>query len=113
MANLHSSRRRVIHLSIAVGSVALLSHTPVFAEAEPQLRQVEVPGGALPYQLMGSGPTIVLLAGGPGASSDYLLPLAGMLAAVALAIIWSGDSRPCGLLAAEEYHMLSCLDSQL
>jgi proline iminopeptidase len=80
MANLHSSRRRVIHLSIAVGSVALLSHTPVFAEAEPQLRQVEVPGGALPYQLMGSGPTIVLLAGGPGASSDYLLPLAGMLA---------------------------------
>ena len=80
MAYLLSSRRRVIHLSIAAGSVAHLSHTPVLAEAEPQLGQVEVPGGVLSYQLTGSGPTIVLLAGGPGASSDYLRPLGRMLA---------------------------------
>jgi proline iminopeptidase len=80
MAYLLSSRRRVIHLSIAASSVVLLSHAPAIAEAEPQLGQVEVPDGVLSYQLMGSGPTIVLLAGGPGASSDYLLPLARMLA---------------------------------
>lgn len=80
MAYLLSSRRRLIHLSVAAGSVALLSHGLVFAEVEPQLDQVEVPGGVLSYKLMGSGPTIVLLAGGPGASSDYLLPLARILA---------------------------------
>ena len=80
MANLLSSRRRVFHLSIAAGSVALLSHAPVFAEVEPQFDQVEVPDGVLSYQQMCSGPAIVLLAGGPGASSNYLLPLARMLA---------------------------------
>jgi proline iminopeptidase len=80
MTRLLSSRRGVINLSIAAGSLALLNHTPALAEIEPQLGQVEVPGAVLSYQIMGSGPVIVLLAGGPGVSSEYLLPLARMLA---------------------------------
>src|SRR5436190_18748994 len=36
---------------------------------------VEVGGGRVWYESVGEGPTLLLLHGGPGSASDYLIPL--------------------------------------
>lgn len=66
-----------IHCSLFFGLVCLALAGCSTPRLEPHEGYVAVPGGRVWYQIVGSGPGVplLLLHGGPGASSRYLKPL--------------------------------------
>jgi proline-specific peptidase len=75
---------RLLALAAAV-TLAVASCAPAPAKLSPRTGYVNVPGGRVWYQVVGSGPGVplLLLHGGPGVPSYYLKPLAAL-----------GDDRP-------------------
>lgn len=60
----------------------------------PVCVSIEVPGGTLSCQIMGEGPPMVMLHGGPGMTHDYLVPGLKRLAE-SYTLVWY-DQRGCG-----------------
>ena len=74
-----SLNRRMLLLA-GCSSIMTVSLPDVYrASAAEQEGQVALPNGVIAYKVIGSGSPIVLLAGGPGADSDYLMPVAQQL----------------------------------
>jgi proline iminopeptidase len=72
-------------------------------------KRVGVNGTSLWLAAEGNGPPMVLIHGGPGASSDYLLPVSAMLADVAR--VYRYDQRGCGRSdRAGPYDVLTAVD---
>jgi proline iminopeptidase len=71
---------------------------------------LDVPGGRVWYRRLGDGDAtpLLMLHGGPGAGSDYLLPLAETLAADRPVVVW--DQLGCGRSDAPDDPSLWTLD---
>ncbi|MDQ5891120.1 MAG: proline iminopeptidase [Candidatus Dependentiae bacterium] len=62
---------------------------------EPACVSIEVPGGTLSCHIMGEGPPIVMLHGGPGMTHDYLVQ--GLKRLAESYTLFFFDQRGCGL----------------
>lgn len=87
--------------SVAGLMVALATGSPRAGEEARDATFVSEDGIAIYYRELGAGEPIVLLAGGPGYSGDYLVPLAGDLAGRARAVI--PDARGTGKSLIEPF----------